>query len=102
MQYFFQSDQLQSLLDQLKNEGYQCIGPQVRDGAIIYDNISSINQLPRGINDQQAPGSYSLSHSNSSKYFDWANGPQAIKPFLFTPKEIYNFFICHEVTTEFS
>ncbi len=24
---------------------------------------------------------------NSSKYFDWANGPQAIKPLLFAPRE---------------
>ena len=85
--YFFQTDQLQSLLDHLQNEGYQCVGPQIRDGAIIYDEIESVDQLPRGINDEQTPGNYSLSNSGSLKYFDWANGPQAIKPYLFTAKE---------------
>ena len=86
--YFMQSDQLQQLLDNLLGNGYSCIGPQVRDGAIIYDEISSVEQLPQGINDTQEPGSYSLTTSTSEKFFDWANGPQAIKPWLFTPREI--------------
>ncbi len=84
---FFQADNLQQLLDHLLAKGYTCIGPQVRDGAIIYDELSSVEQLPQGIHDEQQPGGYSLSTGNSSKYFDWANGPQAIKPLLFAPKE---------------
>ena len=86
-QHFFQTDQLQRLLDNIHNSGYHCIGPQVRDGAIIYDSLSSINQLPLGISDSQAAGSYSLTTTTNKKYFDWANGPQAIKPLLFTPRE---------------
>lgn len=85
--YFFQSDQLQLLLDTLQRAGFICIGPQVRDGAIIFDRITSVEQLPRGIRDEQAPGSYSLKPDASTKYFDWANGPQAIKPLLFSPRE---------------
>jgi len=86
-EYYFQTDQLQGLLNILRAAGYSCIGPQVRDGAVIYNEISSVEQLPQGINDKQQPGNYSLSNSSSSKYFDWANGPQAIKPLLFAPKE---------------
>jgi len=85
--HFFHSDQLQSLLDALRNKGYDCIGPQVRDGAIIFDEINSVSQLPRGIHDEQAAGYYSLNKSRSSHFFDWANGPQAIKPLLFSAKE---------------
>jgi sulfhydrogenase subunit beta (sulfur reductase) len=85
--YYFQSHQLQLLLDSLHHAGYVCIGPQVRDGAIIFDRITTIEQLPHGISDEQAPGSYSLRKNASSKYFDWANGPQAIKPLLFAPRE---------------
>ncbi len=85
--YYFQSDLLQLLLDNLLRDGYTCIGPQVRDGAIIFDRITSVAQLPHGVSDEQAPGSYSLNHSTTSKYFDWANGPQAIKPLLFAPRE---------------
>ena len=86
--YYFQTDQLQKLLSNLLRKGYTCIGPQVRDGAIIYDELSSIEQLPRGINDKQAPGSYTLINNASTKFFDWANGPQAIKPLLFASREI--------------
>lgn len=59
----------------------------MRDGAIVFDEITSIEQLPQGINDSQAPGSYSLETTDSTQYFNWANGPQAIKPLLFAPKE---------------
>ena len=85
--YLFQNDQLLHFLDNRKGAGYACVGPQVRDGTIIYDSISSIEQLPRGISDEQKPGNYSLNTNTSSKYFNWANGPQAIKPLLFAPKE---------------
>lgn len=85
--HFFQTNQLQSLLNKLHEHGYTCIGPQLRDDVIIFDEISSVEQLPQGINDNQTPGSYSLHSSNTKKYFDWANGPQAIKPLLFTPRE---------------
>jgi ferredoxin len=84
---FFQTDQLQHLLECLQAKGYTCIGPQVRHETIIYDEITSVEQLPQGINEQQQPGSYSLNTNNGSKCFDWANGPQAIKPLLFAPKE---------------
>lgn len=85
--FFFQTSQLQQWLDNLLSKDYDCIGPQVQDGAIIYDSISSIEQLPKGISDKQKPGHYSVNSSTSSKYFDWANGPQAIKPLLFAPRE---------------
>lgn len=85
--YFFQSDQLQFLLDTLQHEAYDCIAPQVRDGTIILDRITTVEQLPCGISDQQSAGSYSLVQNNTKKYFSWANGPQAIKPLLFTPRE---------------
>lgn len=86
-QHFFQTDQLQKLLSNLLSKGYTCVGPQVRDGAIIYDEINSVEQLPLGISDDQQPGSYLLNSNHSTKFFDWANGPQAIKPLLFAAKE---------------
>jgi len=85
--YFFQVDRLQHWLDSMLGKGYACIGPQVRDNAILFDEITSVDQLPRGVNDAQAPGHYRLENSASDKFFDWANGPQAIKPLLFSPRE---------------
>jgi len=84
---FFAQDDLQKLINTVLAQGYECIGPQVRDGTIIYDTLTSVEQLPRGVSDLQSAGSYTLENSSRSKYFDWANGPQAIKPLLFTPRE---------------
>lgn len=84
---YFETEQLQRLLDNLLDAGYRCVGPQVRDGAIMYDELSRVEQLPYGVTETQAPGSYSLNRHASQKYFDWANGPQAIKPLLFAPQE---------------
>jgi len=85
--YFMPRDHLQVLVNELLAMGYQCVGPQVRDGAIVYDSLESSSQLPQGISEVQSPGSYKLTESNNQRYFAWANGPQAIKPYVFAPKE---------------
>jgi len=78
---------LQTLLDTLQQAGYRCVGPQLRDNTIVYDALTHAGQLPQGVRDEQAPGSYKLNRSEDSRNFHWANGPQALKPFLFTPRE---------------
>ncbi|CAM2927461.1 4Fe-4S dicluster domain-containing protein [Legionella worsleiensis] len=85
--YFLPHSRLQSLLDALQGAGYSCIGPQVRDDAIVYDELIHASQLPWGIRDHQSPGEYRLEHIPERKAFAFANGPQAIKPILFKPQE---------------
>lgn len=84
---FLPANQLQSLLDGLIQSGYQCIGPQVQDNAIIYQTLATVSQLPKGVTQSQTPGHYQLQKSDSDHYFAWANGPQALKPFIFSPEE---------------
>lgn len=84
---FLPHDQLQGLLKALQQSGYSCVGPQLRDGAIVYDVLADAGELPWGYRDQQSPGSYSLQSSSDKKAFAWANGPQGIKPHLFKPRE---------------
>lgn len=84
---FLARDRLQSLLDVLQDAGYECIGPRIRDGAIVYESIESVEQLPRGVRDRQAPGEYRLDAAEGLRRFAWANGPQALKPLLFAPRE---------------
>lgn len=84
---FLQTDQLQSLLDLLQQDGYECIGPQIQDGAIVYRPLTTVEKLPFGITETQAPGHYSINYNSSTRYFDWANGPEAIKPLLFRSRE---------------
>lgn len=84
---FLPRDSFQNLLDALRAAGWQCHGPKVRDGAILYGPIAGADELPRGVHADQAPGSYRIRQSESPRQFAWANGPQALKPLLFAPRE---------------
>ncbi len=77
----------QALLDALQQSGYHCIGPRTHDGTIIYGALTRVEELPRGVHDRQAPGRYRLENDASLRFFNWANGPQALKPLLFAPVE---------------
>ena len=78
---------LQALIDALHAAGFRCVGPQAADGAIVYDTLTDAAQLPWGITQTQAPGHYRLHASDDARCFAWANGPQALKPLLFAPRE---------------
>jgi hypothetical protein len=39
---------LGDLLQTLREEGFTLVGPRVRDGAIVHDEILGIEDLPRG------------------------------------------------------
>jgi ferredoxin len=84
---FLQHNKLQQLLDLLIESGYHCIGPQLREHTIVFDTLTNVNQLPQGIIDTQSAGTYTLSKNEGQQYFQWATGPQAIKPFVFKPYE---------------
>jgi ferredoxin len=58
----------------------------VRDGTIVFDQIERAAQLPWGVLDEQAPGQYRLK-AGGERCFAWANGPQALKPLTFAPRE---------------
>lgn len=76
-------DGLDSLLGALRRAGYAVIGPTVRDGAIVYDEIGGVADLPEGVSDDQAPGRYRLSSRSDRALFGYAVGPHSWKKFLF-------------------
>lgn len=78
-------DGLQSLLVTLKQHGYRVVGPTVRDQAIVYDDIESINDLPKGWSDEQDGGHYRLIERGDDARFGYAAGPQSWKKFLHAP-----------------
>ncbi len=78
----------QLLLDLLQRAGYRCIGPRVRDGAIVYDSVERAEDFPRGVRDHQSGGKYRLEKVSSARIFGWANGPQALKPMVFAPEAV--------------
>jgi ferredoxin len=84
---FLPADRLQALLELLTDDGYRCVGPRIRDGAVLYQTLDDADQLPRGVQVQQSPGRYRLEQTDSPRRFAWANGPQALKPLTFAPHE---------------
>ncbi|MDZ7654039.1 MAG: hypothetical protein U5L03_16540 [Burkholderiaceae bacterium] len=84
---FFSFEHLHMLLAALNEQGYQCLGPRVENGAIVLRPLEPGEDLPRGLQAEQAPGRYRLTHDPLNRYFAWANGPQAIKPQAFAPTE---------------
>ncbi len=80
---FLARGDLQVLLDLLREDGRTIIGPTVADGAIVYDEITSVEDLPRGVGDEQAPGRYRLRTRNDQRLFGYVVGPLAFKRWLF-------------------
>ena len=78
-----QADALQSILLALRERGFRVLGPTVRGGAIVYDDLESADELPIGWTDEQAPGSYRLAPREDAARFGYAVGPHSWKQFLF-------------------
>jgi NAD(P)H-flavin reductase/NAD-dependent dihydropyrimidine dehydrogenase PreA subunit len=77
---------LQRLIDALHDDGRRVIGPTIGDGAIVYDEVSSIAELPAGWRADQAPGRYRLERRGGERLFDYVVGPTAWKRFTFPPR----------------
>src|SRR5208337_1083322 len=78
-------DGLQALIAVLADRGFQVLGPTVRDGAIVYDEIAHVDELPRGWTDRQDAGQYRLERRADEALFGYAVGPQSWKRFLHPP-----------------
>jgi ferredoxin len=79
-------DGLDALIGALSSRGYDVVGPTVRDGAIVYDQIESAAELPAGWTDVQDGGSYRLERRDDDARFGFAVGPTSWKRFLFPPR----------------
>ena len=73
------------LLEALRRNNYKTIGPTIKDGAIVYDEINSSEDLPIGLTDKQDAGKYRLEKRNDDALFGYVVGPQSWKKFLNPP-----------------
>lgn len=73
------------LIAALARRGYVTVGPTVRDGAIVYDEIAGSADLPVGLTDAQDGGTYRLVPRGDEALFGYALGPQSWKRFLHPP-----------------
>jgi sulfhydrogenase subunit beta (sulfur reductase) len=78
---------LQTLIEVLLARGYQVLGPTVHNGAIVYDRIMKLDDLPQGWTDRQEAGRYRLEKRADKALFGYAVGPQSWKRFLHPPME---------------
>ena len=71
------------LIEALHDDGRTVIGPTISDGAIVYDEIRTAEDLPIGWRDEQAPGRYRLEQDAGERAFGYAVGPTSWKRYTF-------------------
>jgi len=77
---------LNQLIPALARRDYQVIGPTLRDGAIVYDTLRKLEDLPVGWTDEQEAGHYRLKKRDDRALFGYVVGPQSWKRFLHPPE----------------
>ena len=78
-------DNLSLLIQALREEGYEVLGPRMGEGAIIYGPLDSAEELPRGWIEEQEAGRYRLKRDPTNRYFAFTLGPQSWKKYLHPP-----------------
>ncbi|MCB9437853.1 MAG: 4Fe-4S dicluster domain-containing protein [Anaerolineales bacterium] len=84
--FLLEREDFPALLKTLTDAGYQVIAPTVREGAIVYDEIESIAELPIGYHDEQEAAFYRLHPTKDKALFSYVVGPQSWKRFLHPPE----------------
>ena len=77
--------ELQSLIDCLRGDGFTVVGPTIDQEAIVYDEIDSVDALPRGWTDRQEAAKYRLERRDDDALFGYVVGPHSWKKYLFPP-----------------
>ena len=81
-----EASDFQLLIAALSARGFTMIGPTVRDGAIVLDEVSDVGDLPKGWTDVQGPASYSLARRADDALFGYRVSPFSWKRFLYPPR----------------
>jgi formate hydrogenlyase subunit 6/NADH:ubiquinone oxidoreductase subunit I len=79
---------LNGLIAALAERGYRVIAPTMRNGAIVYDTVTRLDELPLGWTDRQDGGRYRLERRADAAVFGYAVGPHSWKQFLHPPAEL--------------
>lgn len=74
--------EIDALIKALLQRDYNVIGPIVRDGAIVFDEVRGASDLPAGWTDEQEGGYYRLKRRDDQALFGYAVGPHSWKKYL--------------------
>jgi ferredoxin len=75
----------QDLIDALLKNGYETVGPTIREGGIVYEHIARMEDLPVGWTDEQDHAHYRLKQQAAETLFNYVVGPQSWKKYLLPP-----------------
>lgn len=78
---------LSALLDALAADGFEVVGPTIRNEAIVYAPIEGEGDLPVGWTDVQEAATYRLVRRDDDAVFGYNVGPTAWKRFLRPPRQ---------------
>ncbi len=84
-QVVMESSDLQKFIDVLWRKGYHVVGPTVRNGVVVYDELKSVTDLPAGWTDEQEGATYRLKKTDGKAFFAYGIGPDSLKKFLHPP-----------------
>lgn len=77
---------LGQIIERLRQQSFTVIGPTIAQGAIVLDELRTLDQLPIGWTDEQERGTYRLKRRDDEAYFGYAVGPHSWKTYLFPPR----------------
>ena len=72
----------------LRGRGYTVVGPRAAGTAITYAPIDSFDDLPRGWDAVQGPGSYKIRRRSDDAVFAYGPGVESLKRYLRPPAEV--------------
>jgi ferredoxin len=75
-------DGVARLVTLLREQGYRVVGPTVREGAIVYEEIASADELPAGLTEVQEAATYRLERRADDARFGYPVGPHSWKRWL--------------------
>ncbi len=79
---------LDDLIGVLAGDGFTVLGPTVRDGAVVPGRLGSVDDLPRGVGDDQQPGHYRLRERDDAALFGYAADAISWKAAFFPAREL--------------
>jgi ferredoxin len=82
------AEQLALLVEALRAEGRRVVAPVVRDGVLVLDDVTDLEQVARRVTDDQAPGSSRLVPDDSGRWFGWTTTSQPWKRVVFPPTDV--------------
>ncbi len=85
----FGAERLGELFRLLQARGAPVVGPtfREREGAITFDVLESVDALPRGLSDEQAPGHYRVVERGDTRFFGARPGPGSFRAWTLPAEE---------------